>query len=87
VLSKGGGESPPNGDKNKTVGSYAKITEGNIGRKKLNVMDIMLERRDNSVSFNLSKEELAKLLFEKMKLNPKEVRVIDTLGLVRSMWS
>ena len=37
-------------------------------RMKLNVLDVYLDRIDNMVSFILSKEELAKLLFKKMAL-------------------
>ena len=48
-------------------------------RKKLNILlDILLERRDNSISFTLKKEELSKLLFKKMKIDPKKVVKIDT---------
>ena len=81
-LSEGGGESPPGCDnQGKVIGSYAKIAGGqSSGRKKLNVLDIMLERKDNTVNFNLNKEELSKLLFKKMKINPKDVRAIDTSG-------
>ena len=53
--------------------------QGN-GRKKLNVLDIMLERRSNQVSYNMSKEELSRLLFKKMKIDPKNVLKIDTSG-------
>ena len=35
------------------------------------------------ISYNLSKEELSKLLFRKMKLDPKTVLVIDTSGFRR----
>ena len=49
-------------------------------RVKLNVLDIFLERRDNSINYNLSKEELAKLLFKKMSIDPKFVLKIDTSG-------
>ena len=39
-----------------------------------------MERRDNSINFNLSKEELAKLLFKKMVIDPKHCIKIDTSG-------
>ena len=47
-------------------------------RKKLNILDIFLERKDNSISFNLKKEELSKLLFKKMKIDPNTVIKVDT---------
>ena len=75
----GGREGPP--AHGHAVGSYANIAgKQDRGRKKLNVLDIMLERKDNSISYNLSKEELSKLLFSKMKLDPKSVLVIDASG-------
>ena len=37
--------------------SYA-TAAGKKGRKKLNILDIVLDRRDKQVSFNLSKDEL-----------------------------
>ena len=40
----------------------------------------MLERRDNKVSYNLNNEELSRLLFRKMKIDPKTVLKIDTSG-------
>ena len=52
--------------------------ERNEKRKKLNIIDIFLERKDNTVSFNLSKEELSKLLFKKMKIDSKSIVKIDT---------
>ena len=60
-------------------GSYAAKVAGipSGSRKKLNILDIMLERKDNSVNFNLSKEELSKLLFKKLKVDPKDVLKID----------
>ena len=45
---------------------------------KLNILDIILERRNQSISFNLNKDELSKLLFQRMKLNPNNVVKIDT---------
>ena len=50
------------------------------GRPKLNVLDILLERRDETFSYNLSKEELSRLLFRKMGIDPKKVLKIDTSG-------
>ena len=59
--------------------SYAgKVGKGIKKRKKLNILDIILERKDNSVSYNLSKEELSKLLFKKMKIDPSKVIKVDT---------
>ena len=49
-------------------------------KPKLNVLDIFLERKDDTVSFKLSKDDLAKLLFKKMKLESVEVLKIDTSG-------
>ena len=62
--------------------SYASRVAGkqSNGRKKLNILDIMLERRDNKVSYNLNNEELSRLLFRKMKIDPKTVLKIDTSG-------
>ena len=60
--------------------SYANKVAGKKGRKKLNVLDIMLERKDNHISYNLTKEELAKLLISKMKLDPKSILKLDTSG-------
>ena len=50
------------------MASYAEKAGGGGGkkRKKLNVLDIVLERRNPEISYNLSKEELSKLLFKKM---------------------
>ena len=47
-------------------------------RKKLNILDIFLERKDESINFNLNKDELSKLLFKKMKIDPQIVIKIDT---------
>ena len=61
--------------------SYAKIAGGGSGiRKKLNILDIVFERKDEGVSFNLSKAELSRLLFRKMKIDPKNIIKIDTSG-------
>ena len=64
--------------------SYAKMIGRNGNQKgkrmKLNILDIFLERRDTKVNFNLTKEELAKLLFTKMKINPGDIMKIDTAG-------
>ena len=45
---------------------------------KLNVLDVYLDRKYNSVSYNLSKEELAKLLLKKMTIDPKSAIKVDT---------
>ena len=59
--------------------TYAgRVGKGMKKRKKLNIIDIFLERKDNTVSFNLSKEELSKLLFKKMKIDSKSIVKIDT---------
>ena len=47
---------------------------------KLNVLDVYLDRKDNTVSFILSTEELAKLLIKKMAIDPKSVIKVDTSG-------
>ena len=61
--------------------TYAsKVTGSRNERMKLNVLDVYLDRKDNTVSFNLSKEELAKLLFKKMAIDPKSVIKVDTSG-------
>ena len=72
---------PPGGDS----GTYATVTGTGTGKTKrkkmkLNILDIFLERRDTRINFNLSKEELAKLLFSKMKINPGDILKIDTAG-------
>ena len=65
-------------------GTYAAKTSINGGlsqaknKVKLNILDIILERRNQSISFNLNKDELSKLLFQRMKLNPNNVVKIDT---------
>ena len=38
----------------------------------------MFERKDDSINYNLTKEKLSKLLFKKMKLEPKNIVKIDT---------
>ena len=70
IIPKGGGS------------SYAKIAGGGRSgiRKKLNILDIVFERKNESVSFNLSKAELSRLLFRKMKIDPKNIIKIDTSG-------
>ena len=46
-------------------GGSSETYAGRVGKglkkseKKLNILDILLDRKDNSVSFNLSKEELS----------------------------
>ena len=65
--------------------SYARTVTGNIkGRDKLNILDIILERKDRSFSYNLTKDELAKLLIKKMKLSPAEIRKIDMTASKRA---
>ena len=49
-------------------------------RKKLNILDIVLERKDEITSFNLSKAKLSMLLFRKMRIEPKNIIKIDTSG-------
>ena len=64
--------------------SYASKVGGGMdgkarrARTKLNVLDIYLERRSNDINFNLSKEELSKLVFKKMRIQAKQVIKIDT---------
>ena len=62
--------------------TYAVRAGGNAsdrkGKKKLNVLDIILERKSKEVDFNLSKDELGKLLFQKLKLKQENVVKIDT---------
>ena len=66
-------------EETKTPPSYASLLKGNSsGRKKLNILDIVLERRDKDVPFKLNKTELSKLLFKKMKLDPKSILKLDT---------
>ena len=61
--------------------TYAsKVTGKRTERTKLNILDIFLERKDSSVSYNLSKEELAKLLLKKMAIDPKFIIKVDTSG-------
>ena len=38
----------------------------------------MFERKDEKLNFNLKKEELLKLLFKKMNLDPKDIMKIDS---------
>ena len=52
------------------------MTGSKTERMKLNVLD----RKYNSVSYNLSKEELAKLLLKKMTIDPKSAVKVDTSG-------
>ena len=60
--------------------TYAAKVGGGVvkKKKKLNVLDIILERRNQEISFTLSKEELAKLLFRKMQIQATQVSKIDT---------
>ena len=60
-------EIPQEGQASKAT--YAsKVTGSRNERIKLNVLNVYLDRKDNIVNFNLSKEELAKLLFKKMAI-------------------
>ena len=63
--------------------SYAEKVSGNGGREKKNILDIVMERRDNTVNFNLTKDELAKLIFRKMSMKQTDVLKIDTAGFGR----
>ena len=64
-----------------TKATYAsKVTGSKTERMKLNVLDVYLDRKDNSVSYNLSKEELAKLLFMKLAIDGKSVVKVETSG-------
>ena len=65
---------PPPGD------TYASKVGKKNGRLKLNVLDIYLDRKEPSISYNLTKEELAKLLFKKMAIDPKNIIKLDTSG-------
>ena len=66
-LDTGGGGDRSNGHAGHVALTYAQRAGGGAGkRNKLNVLDIMLERKDNSINFNLNKEELSKLLFKKI---------------------
>ena len=54
------------------------MTGSKTERMKLNVLDVYLDRKYNSVRYNLSKEELAKLLLKKMTIDPKSAVKVDT---------
>ena len=58
--------------------SYSNITSGRRPRQKRNILEIILERDDRSINYRMSKEELGKLLFGKMKLAQSDVLGIDT---------
>ena len=60
--------------------TYASKVGKKNGRLKLNDLDIYLDRREPSISYNLTKEELAKLLFKKMAIDPKNIIKLDTSG-------
>ena len=55
------------------VSYAARVSGGGSKKKKLNVLDIFLERRNQEISFTLTKEELAKLLFKKMKIQSTQI--------------
>ena len=62
----GPGDGPISSDQSggRVALTYAQRAGGGVGkRKKLNVLDVILERKDINVNFNLTKEELSKLLF------------------------
>ena len=62
------------------MASYAEKAGGGgvKKKKKLNVLDIILERRNHEISYTLSKEELLKLLFKKMMIQTGQIAKIDT---------
>ena len=60
--------------------SYAGKVAGKTGREKRNILNVVLERRDTLINFNLTKDELAKLLLKKMKIKPADILKIDTSG-------
>ena len=63
--------------------SYAnKVGKGVKKRKKLNILDILLERKDVTIDYNLKKEELSKLLFKKMKMSRLTLQHLEP-----SMWN
>ena len=64
------------GDQSMKATQASKVTGSKTERMKLNVLD----RKYNSVSYNLSKEELAKLLLKKMTIDPKSAVKVDTSG-------
>ena len=58
--------------------SYSNITSGRRPRKKKNILEIILERDDRSIAYRLTKEELGKLLFGKLKVAESDIDGIDT---------
>ena len=60
------------------VSYAARVSGGGSKKKKLNVLDIFLERRNQEISFTLTKKELAKLLFKKMKIQSTQISKIDS---------
>ena len=67
--------------------SYAGLVAGKQpnGRKKLNILDIMLERRDNTVNFKLKRDELANLRSIQQDMG-KSTRSLKTMFKLR-VWS
>ena len=79
-----GGTDSDSMDNSNVGASWAdKVSGKNSSKKKPNLLNIHLERIDNTIPFNLEKEEMAKLLFKKMKLDPKDIVKIDKSGFGR----
>ena len=78
----GGGRSVGGGAGGGGGGSYAQIAGGGQSRrrKKMNILVITLEKSREEINFNLNKTELSKLLFKKMKIEPKDILKTDTSG-------
>ena len=74
----GGSHQSAGGGVGKKVSYAARVSGGGLKKKKLNMLDIFLDRRNQEISFTLSKEELAKLLFKKMKIRSTQISKIDT---------
>ena len=73
------GGPPPGMENGRTYAEKTSMNPGStLNKVKLNILDVILERRDPSISFNLSKDELSKLLFQRMKLPPNQIVKIDT---------
>ena len=73
------GGPPPGMENGRTYAEKTSMNPGStLNKVKLNILDVIFERRDPSISFNLSKDELSKLLFQRMKLPPNQIVKIDT---------
>ena len=73
IQNKSTAPSDPGGGDKRNVTYANKVSGTNTGgRTKLNILDIFLERRTETVSYNLSKEELSRLLFKKMSIDPRK---------------